>query len=106
MNVILQEAINKYGANNQLDMVIEECAELIKAINKVKRNDLLADNFIMSPINDKQITVLFDLTSEIADVEIMIQQIKLMLPETFNQAIKISKERKIERLNNRLNQPK
>ena len=57
----------------------------------------------MSPMNEKQRTVLFDLTSEVADVEIMIEQIKLMLPTTFNEAIKISKERKVERLKERLN---
>lgn len=103
MKNTLQESINRYGASDQLNMVIEECAELIQAVNKVKRNKLVADNFIMSPTSDKQRKVLFDLTSEVADVEIMLEQIKLMLPTTFTEAINISKERKIERLKERLN---
>lgn len=103
MKTTLQLAINKYGADNQLNMVIEECAELIQAINKVKRSNLLFSNKIINPFDQKQVEVLFNLSSKIASVEIMLEQVKLILPTLFNEAVEISKERKVERLFNKIN---
>lgn len=57
---ILKEAINVYGAEQQENMCIEECAELIQAINKKHRG--LDSNLI----------------EEIADVEITIEYLKLI----------------------------
>lgn len=57
---ILKEAINVYGAEHQENMCIEECAELIQAINKKHRG--LDSNLI----------------EEIADVEITIEYLKLI----------------------------
>ena len=34
---VLKRAIEKYGVLAQMDMATEECAELIQAINKLKR---------------------------------------------------------------------
>ena len=34
---ILKQAISQYGIGAQLDMAVEECAELIQSINKLKR---------------------------------------------------------------------
>lgn len=34
---ILKDAVDNFGVPSQLDMAIEECAELIQAINKIKR---------------------------------------------------------------------
>ena len=57
-NEILEAAINKYGAFAQENMCIEECAELIQAINKKHRG---------LPHN---------IAEEIADVEIVLAQLK------------------------------
>ncbi len=58
-----KEAIKKWGIPLQLGMLMEESAELIQATHKVMRTDLNSDWRNMA--------------EEIADVEIMIEQIKL-----------------------------
>jgi len=98
---ILKKAINKFGNMNQLDMAIEECAELIQAINKLKRAGLISYH-ITKPnenMDFKSISAYNNLCSEVADVKIMIRQLELMLCE---ERINISVDRKIKRLNKRL----
>lgn len=100
---IVYQAIKKYGIKNQLDMVVEECAELIQAINKIKRSGLVFHEYIQKPsknLSIKDNLSYHNLCSEVADVEIMLEQLKLMLDK---EAIQIAVDRKIERLNNRLN---
>lgn len=102
---ILEKAVQKFGTANQLDMVVEECAELIQAINKLKRSGLI--NYVITKPNKgmsiKDVNVYNNLCSEVADVKIMIAQLEFMLnPET----IQISLERKIERLQKRINDEK
>lgn len=58
----LNRAIAEFGASNQLDMAIEEMSELIKEICKSKRG---SDN------KEK-------VCEEIADVYIMLEQLKLI----------------------------
>ncbi len=51
--LILKETLVKNGVNNQIDMCIEECSELIQALCKYKRGrqhnveEEMADVFIM-----------------------------------------------------------
>jgi len=59
---LLDQAICKWGPELQADMAIEECSELIQAICKRKRGYPDEDNLI----------------EEIADVCIMMDQLKLM----------------------------
>lgn len=59
-----KKAVDKWGPDLQMDMLMEECGELISAVNKYKRRK--PDSFNQ-------------LASEIADVEIMIEQVKGML---------------------------
>ena len=59
---LLDQAICKWGRELQVDMAIEECSELIQAICKRKRSYPNEDNLI----------------EEIADVCIMMDQLKLM----------------------------
>lgn len=83
-----------YGADSQLDQTIEELAELTVAIRKFKRNKVNAC------ISDK-VTLLYNLSGEIADVEIMIEQLKHLLPfvEEDVEKIKIEKlDRQIKRI--------
>lgn len=89
MNIteIYLKNIEKNGEDYQLGMAMEECAELIQAINKWKRNG-------------KMITKMDNLLEEIADVEIMLDQLKLIT----NQAhlIEEIKQQKILRLKGKL----
>jgi NTP pyrophosphatase (non-canonical NTP hydrolase) len=57
---IYQECIQRWGLISQLDMTVEECAELIKAVNKWKRGK--------GTFND--------MVEEAVDVQLMINQIK------------------------------
>lgn len=61
---ILKEAIHVYGSEHQLDMVIEECSELIKAIIKNRRYT--------------SIRTLHDIQEEAADVFVVLAQICIM----------------------------
>jgi NTP pyrophosphatase (non-canonical NTP hydrolase) len=83
---VLKGAIKKYGNARQMDMVVEESAELIKAINKFKR----------SP----GAVTMRDLCGELADVEIMCQQLRLMLNK--DGLINQIKNEKLVRLQSRL----
>ena len=56
-------AVDKWGFLAQLNMVVEECAELIHAIQKMKRGE---DNYIA-------------VTEEAVDVEIMLGQLRYMV---------------------------
>lgn len=78
-NEVYKKAIREYGEYAQLDVAIEEMAELTQAISKLKRN--------------KEHNV----EEEVADIEIMLQQVRLM--SIFN-AKKIDeiKEQKLKRL--------
>jgi NTP pyrophosphatase (non-canonical NTP hydrolase) len=79
---IFKAAIEKFGEKNQQDMCIEECAELIQAINKWRRKPC-AFTF-------------HNLLEEIADVEIMLAQLKLIIDA--DMVIDLHKKQKIERL--------
>ena len=80
---ILSAAIAAYGATCQVDQLCEECAELIVAVNHMRRGRI-------TPA---------DLIEELADVEIMLDQMKLIFPEGEWAA---HREAKLERLKNRL----
>ncbi len=60
MMEVLNRAIEHYGAEHQENMCIEECAELIQAINKKHRGEA------------------HNIPEEIADVEIMLEQLKII----------------------------
>ena len=64
---ILQSAIDTYGPEHQVDMAIEEMAELIKALLKMRRPDKAS---------------LTDVLEEIADVQIMLDQLRLIYGQT------------------------
>lgn len=56
----LGKILNHYGIESQMDKLIEEAAELIQAVEKAKRDGAALEN----------------LADEIADVEVMLWQIK------------------------------
>lgn len=84
---IYQRAIDTWGDRAQLEMAQEEATELALAIRGLIRGKSGA---------------MEALVSEIADVEIMIEQIKYMNPHCV-QAIEVEKDFKLNRLNDRIN---
>ena len=63
MKKTITEIINKFGETNQLIIAMEECSELIKEVSKYIRTKDNKEN----------------LTEELADVCIMIEQIRLIV---------------------------
>ena len=83
--LIYAEAVKKWGHNLQFDMLVEECAELIAAMNRLKRGR----------------SDLVPLLEEIADVEIMLGQMRVIFdPEL----IETVKRKKLTRLAERTGQ--
>jgi len=86
----LKEAVTTWGTNAQLVMTLEECAELSKEIAKT--------------IRTKQVTE--GLADEIADVEIMLAQLRTIAAElgdaTLHERIAERRSFKIDRLRIRL----
>ena len=62
---LYDQALDQWGLPLQLGMLVEECAEVIQAVNKFQRKG-----------NQESID---NLAEEIADVEIMLEQIKRAL---------------------------
>lgn len=85
MRWILELAIKKYGPEMQKTVAVEEMSELIKEICKDKRGN---DNYL--PISE-----------EIADVEIMLEQLKLIY--NVGPLVEVQKQNKLKRLQERLN---
>ena len=80
---VLQDAIDTWGANAQLDMTTEETGELIAELGRYWRGR-----------SDEE-----DLAEEVADVRIMLDQLALML----DGRVEEWEEKKLERLEDRLN---
>ena len=78
---IYAKAIAVYGHQAQMNMVTEECAELIHVLNKYRRG----------------IASAYDVHAEIVDVEIMLGQLKLMLPLNDRELITKYKLERLER---------
>lgn len=91
MKQLLERVITANGMNKQLDVAIEELSELIKAICKVKRrdrNECLCEDYLVN------------LAEEMADVEIVLAELKLMFDNEDN--VKEWKDYKLDRLEKRL----
>lgn len=78
---VYKQAIDKWGLKSQSIMLMEECAELIQAVSKLHRTG-----------NPNKIY------EEIADVEIMIEQIKTFYGDVAEKEIEKHHKNKIERL--------
>jgi len=76
---IARQAVATWGHSAQIDMVIEECSELILALQHFKRGRNTAD----------------DVASELADVSIMFEQARVMFGAD---AVDEARRRKITRL--------
>ena len=86
------KSANHYGYNAQSIMLMEECAELIQAVSKHKR--ALANGKGIDEAVEK-------ITEEIADVELMLEQIKHLL-RISEDAIDDFKDYKVDRTMKRI----
>ncbi len=88
---IIKKAINTYGIDAQVLMAIEEMSELTKALCKERRTRNVDDLSVRSK-------AMANIAEEIADVQIMLDQLRVIFDaETENIEIK-----KLSRLANRL----
>jgi len=85
---VLNRAIEKFGFEKQVEMIIEECAELIVALQKLKRDR-----------GEDYLKKLFNVQDEIADVKIMIRQAEILFEDPI---INKRVEFKINRLEKRI----
>lgn len=88
---ILQKVIDCYGEKAQIEMAVEECSELIHALQKYKRS---VDGTEMEKTKAK-----FNVCDEIADVNIMIHQLHLIFDPVMIECREIMK---MSRLKNSL----
>ena len=94
------EIINHYGLSAQLDQLIEECAELIQAINKHKR---ACGNG--QPVKMDTLSSLINVLEEIADIEVVIDELKAYAPDNIT-TINDIKTKKVQRQINRIKEEK
>lgn len=90
---ILERAISTYGYHAQVNMCLEEMAELAKALLKMQRSD--------GNVTEK----LDNIREEIADVQIMIDQMRMIYgPEAIDRVERVKLTRLEKRLEGRENQ--
>lgn len=90
-NELLEKTIAINGTNTQLDVAIKELSELIQAICKIKRRD---------SISNESFAVKGNLAEEMADVEIILAEIKLLFDN--DDKVKEWKIYKLDRLEKQL----
>ena len=72
------ETAKYYGYEAQSNQLVEECAELIQAVNKYRR----VETGLGQPVaEDKKAIARDNLVEEIADVELMLEQVKYLLQD-------------------------
>ncbi len=85
-----KENAKYYGYEAQSNQLVEECAELIQAVSKYRR---AVTGLGQPTAEDKKAVALENLIEEIADVEIMLEQVKylLQIPEDELEVVKLYK---------------
>lgn len=89
------EIAEHYGYDSQSRQLIEEMAELTVAINKLWRVEKFCDRKNIMDVKGFSYPEVKEIIEEIADVEIMLSQIKYLLD--CNEEVEQEKERKILR---------
>ena len=79
MKQLLQKALDKWGVEKQLRLAQEELAELIVAISKLLRYSKPNSNKTTQLRSVNISTEEFNLIDELADVTIVLEQIKIIL---------------------------
>ena len=80
---ILADAIREFGVDEQIGMLHEEVGELLSAINKYRRGRCTK----------------LDVVTEIADVQIIVEQMAYIFGES---AVRAERDRKLSRLKERI----
>jgi len=88
---IMQRAIDRYGVQAQSDQCVQECAELTQAIMKIRQLSIAS--------HTEQVAALENIIEEIADVGIMIDQMRMIYGAA---DVDAARERKLVRLAQRL----
>ena len=88
---------NHYQFSNQSRQLAEECAELVQAVSKYYRfrNTKNSRDEILASTEDSNMLIQ-NIVEEIADVEIMLEQMKILL-NISNEAVEGVKEKKVNR---------
>lgn len=86
----MYKAINTYGVENQMIKTVEELSELSQALCKI----------LTSKFTDDNSEIFENIYEEMADVEIMLEQCKMMFQ--CGKEVNKWKQKKIERLERRL----
>lgn len=81
---LLLGAIRKWGRELQIEMAIEECSELIHALQKLKRDGTNTEKYN-------------HVCEEVADVDIMIQQLKFIFSYQMIEEYRIIKLERLEK---------
>lgn len=89
---ILTRAVKTWGESSQVDIAIEEMAELTKALCKIRRARNSAD----------RPTAIINAVEEIVDVQIMLDQLRIIYSRTVAKMEKSIEEAKLQRLAGRL----
>lgn len=89
--ILYKDAIHRWGEEAQIDMAVEECAELIDKLQKNKRRRATWE----------------DIAGEVADVSIMMEQMSIIIEELLDRdAVADLRVAKLERLKERLDKYK
>lgn len=92
---ILQKAIETYGVNAQIDVAVEEMAELTKALMKDRRNCTFGKGSFGVLVSGRA-----SVADGIADVLIMLEQLQMIFSSEYH--VERIKKEKIQQLENRL----
>lgn len=84
---LFETALSRWGQRNQFDQANEELAELMLELHRIRRGRNIG---------------LVDLASEVADVSIMLDQIKVCFGPEFEDVVQLERERKVNRLAGRV----
>ena len=95
LNEINLKTADYYGFDAQCNQLIEECAELIQAVNKYRRAQGIGQKTSL-----REVDALHNLIEEMVDVEIMLDQLKYLL-KLSDEEIRMVAEYKIRRTEKR-----
>ena len=95
----IQQIANTYGFEQQREMLVEECAELIQAVQKLKQADTIEDAEQIDKATSNYL-------EELADVSIMLEQMRYMLTPRLKQELDNNIAKKLDRQIERIERAK
>ena len=101
MDKRIKEIAEHYKYDPQSRQCIEEMAELTKALNKFWRKNLLCGQVKLTPELVERLKETFeykDILEEVADVQIMLNQIVYLLDMDILEMVEFKLQRQIERI--------